>query len=219
MGAPNLLHGRVKLLCGDSRIENAGLENAANAANAAFMHGVDIGGGRFFVDDRDAACPLGTELLDAVERCGIVGAVNARRHDHDMIHVQRFLQREQIVGGGDWRRVSAARPERKLLRIGEDMRVRIDGAARHVEIDRRLYRRRRRLRSCVAPPRLAPATAPAMRKASLRVSMISSELACFVEHGLREANRSPCRRLAPSLRGRSYFSTKAFSMTKSPGSP
>ena len=161
----------------------------------------------------------GPSCLIAVERCGIVGAVNARRHDHDMIHVQRFLQREQIVGGGDWRRISAARPERKLLRIGEDMRVRIDGAARHVEIDRRLYRRRRRLRSCVAPPRLAAATAPAMRKASLRVSMISSELACFVEHGLREANRSPCRRLAPSLRGRSYFSTKAFSMTKSPGSP
>ena len=215
MGAPNLLHGRVKLLCGDSRIENAGLENAANAA---FMHGVDIGGGRFFVDDRDAACPLGTELLDAVERCGLrCRKRSASRSRHDpcaALFAARADHRR-----GDWRRVSAARPERKLLRIGEDMRVRIDGAARHVEIDRRLYRRRRRLRSCVAPPRLAAATAPAMRKASLRVSMISSELACFVEHGLREANRSPCRRLAPSLRGRSYFSTKAFSMTKSPGSP
>ena len=73
----------------------------ANAAYAGFMHRVKIGARRFFIDNSDAAGAFRTELFNAVECRGTVGAVDARRDDDDMIHVQRLLKSEQIVGRRD----------------------------------------------------------------------------------------------------------------------
>src|SRR5262249_44978952 len=83
------------------------------------------------------------ELADAIERAGIVAAVDAGRDDDDALEAERSLQRTQIVDRRRGRRVDALGREGKFRRIAEDVHVTVAGAARHVEIDRRPDRRRR----------------------------------------------------------------------------
>src|SRR5262249_24629839 len=95
---------------------------------------VQFGVGGLAVDDCHAARVLAARR-HAIDRRGIVGAVHARRHDHDTLDVERLVQRAHFFGQRHLRRIGAPRKPRKLGRVAVDMRVAIAGARRHIEID------------------------------------------------------------------------------------
>jgi hypothetical protein len=116
---------------------------------AIAIHGVELRVGCLIADDRDAA-RAPTELPHCVGRARVVGAVHARLHDDDPIHVQPAMQRSHLRCRRGLGRVDTARPEPELCRIAEDVCVAIAGAGRHREVHRR--RRLGRLRERVAAP-------------------------------------------------------------------
>jgi hypothetical protein len=138
----DLSHGRIKPLGRGPRIEDASLLKIdADAADAGPRHGVQLRRACRLADHGDAASPLRAELAHPVQRGRIVRAVDAGRHDHDAVHVQRVLKGEQRRGGGGRRRVAAPGPVWKPRRV-EDMHVAIAGAARHLKGHWRLDVRR-----------------------------------------------------------------------------
>jgi hypothetical protein len=112
-----------------------GREIEADAAEALGVHGVQLRLGGLVVDDGDAARVIAARL-HAEQRRRIVGAVDARRHDHDALDVQRLMQRRHLLRRSRLGRVDAAGEERKLFRIAVNVGVAVAGAGRHVEIDR-----------------------------------------------------------------------------------
>src|SRR5215472_11837894 len=66
-----------------------------------------------------------------------VQAINARLHDHNAVEMQLLLQSEQVLGGGLGRRVDPPAEIGKPCGI-EYVHVAVAGAARYVEIDRRV---------------------------------------------------------------------------------
>jgi hypothetical protein len=114
----------------------AGCEIEAAAAHPRLAHGIEIGVGRLVIDRRDTA-GVGAARLHPVERRGIVGAVNARRHDHNPLDLQRAMQRRHLLGQGHLGRVDAPGEERKLLRVAVDVGVAVARIRRHVEVHRR----------------------------------------------------------------------------------
>ena len=107
------------------------------------MHGVKLALRRLVVDDRDAA-GLRAARFHAGEGRGIVGAVNARRDDHDALDVQALMQRRHLLGQRHLRCINPPGKEREFLRLTENVRVTIACPCGHVEIHRR--RQLRRLR-------------------------------------------------------------------------
>ncbi len=73
--------------------------------------------------------------LHAEQRRRIVGAVDARRHDHHALDMQRLVQRAHLLRRGQLRRIDAPRKEREFFGVGVDVGVAVAGAGRHVEID------------------------------------------------------------------------------------
>jgi hypothetical protein len=91
--------------------------------------------GRGFIDDGNAS-RTSVQSADRIDRAGIIGAVDARMHNHHALDMQRGVQRLEIVKGGRRRRIGA----RRRIRKGrlEDVDVAIAGFLRHVEIRRRM---------------------------------------------------------------------------------
>jgi hypothetical protein len=125
----------------------AGREIEADASQPRLAHGIEIGVGRLVVDHRDAA-GIGAPRLHAVERRGIVGAVDAWRHDHHPLDLQGTMQRGHLLWQGHLGRVDTTGEKRKLLRVTMDVGVAVARIRRHVEIHRR-----RRLR-CLGKARV-----------------------------------------------------------------
>ncbi len=115
----------------------SGLEIDSDSANAAAVHFVEIGVGDFIVGGDDAA-RVGRELLDGVDRAGVVRSVYRGLHDHDALDMQRLMERAHFFHRSGLRRVNARRGEREFLRIAEDVRVAVARVGRHLEIYRRL---------------------------------------------------------------------------------
>ena len=90
----------------------AGREVEPDTANAHFAHHAKVAVGGLVIDDRHAAS-IGAARLHAEKRRGIVGAVDARRHDDDALDVQGAMQRGLLL------RRDAAGEERELLRIAK----------------------------------------------------------------------------------------------------
>ena len=142
VAAGELRGGLAENALGGGRIVLAGgLEIEAHAAHARGRHRVERGGGERLVDDGDTA-GAGAELVHRIDGDGIVDPVDARRHDHDPIEMERALQVAQIVDQGFRGRIEPAGKIRKVHGV-EDVHVAIAGAARYIEIDRRLHGRRR----------------------------------------------------------------------------
>ena len=79
--------------------------------------------------------------FDAEQGRGIVGAVDARRHDHHALDMQRLVQRRHLLGRRRFRRIDAAGEERKSFGVAVNMGVAIAGAGGDVEIHRRRWLR------------------------------------------------------------------------------
>ena len=73
-------------------VDAAGREIEADAAEAGLLHGVEIGLAGLVVDHGDAARGRAARL-HAEQRGRIVGAIDARRHDHHALDMQRLVQR------------------------------------------------------------------------------------------------------------------------------
>jgi hypothetical protein len=114
-------------------IDAAGREIEPDAAEARGLHGVEIGFAGLVVDHGHTARGRAARL-HAEQRRRIVGSIDARRHDHHALDVQRLVQRAHLFGRGKLRRVDAPRIEREFFGIGVDVGVAIGGAGRHVEI-------------------------------------------------------------------------------------
>ena len=135
VAAGELRRGRGENAFGGGRIILAGgLEVEANATHARARQLIEHRGGDRFVDDGDPAGAR-AELANRIDGAGIVDAVDARRHDHHPLEVERALQATQIIDRGLRRRIEPAGEIRKMHRI-EDVHVAIARAARDVEIDR-----------------------------------------------------------------------------------
>ena len=117
-------------------VDATGCEVKADAAEADLVHGVERALRRLVVDHGDAA-GRGAAGHHAVLAGRIVGAVDARRHDHHALHVQRLVQRAHLFGRGGLRRVDAAGEERELLDIAVDVGVAVAGVLGDIKIDRR----------------------------------------------------------------------------------
>ena len=103
------LDRRLEALPADVGIADAaGRQIEPDAAHAGLAHGVEIALRRLVVDDGDAA-RVGAARLHAVQRRGIVGAVDARRDDHHALHVQRLVERRHLLGQRQLRRIDAPR--------------------------------------------------------------------------------------------------------------
>ena len=113
-----------------------GREVEADAAHARRRQCIEVALRGLFVDHRDAA-RVRTARPQAVERGWVIGAVDARCHDHDASDAQRPMYRRHLAGQCGRRRVDAPGEERKRLRIAEYMRVAVAGVRRHIEIRRR----------------------------------------------------------------------------------
>ena len=116
-------------------IDAAGCQIETDTADAQLVHGVEIAVRRLVVDDGDAARGRAARL-HAEQGRGVVGAVDARRHDHHtldvqcLVHGRHFLRRRQF-----WR-IDAPRKERKFGGIAVNMGMAVAGAGRHIEIYR-----------------------------------------------------------------------------------
>ena len=77
----------------------------AQPADALGMQGVELGRGHLRRQHRDAACIA--VLRDAVERAGVIGAVEARLHDHDARHAEPLEHGGKLAGGRVGRRIAA----------------------------------------------------------------------------------------------------------------
>ncbi|MEY9669059.1 hypothetical protein ABIE80_007767 [Bradyrhizobium diazoefficiens] len=119
----------------------AGRKVDADAAEAFLLHRVELRFGRLVVDHGDPARGPATRL-HAEQSGGVVGAVDARRHDHHALDMQRLVQRGHFFRARQLRRIDAACEERKLFGIAMDVGVAVAGMRRNVEIDRRRGLRR-----------------------------------------------------------------------------
>jgi hypothetical protein len=84
------------------------------------------------VDKRDAPRAL-TQLPKRIEHARIVIAVDKRVYNDNSFYVKGAMQGERLIDGRGFRCVSTPGPERKTLRITEDMRVALAGAVGHFE--------------------------------------------------------------------------------------
>ena len=160
----------------------AGCEIEADAAEAGLLHGIQIGLAGPVVNHGNA--PSGRPPRFHAEQGGrIVGAVDARRHDHHALDMQRLVQRRHFLRARQFGRVDAACEERKFFGIGVDMGVAIAGPGRHVEIDRRRGLGGFARRSLVFMA--TPAATEASRRLRL-VSMVFSllKVECDVNSGM-----------------------------------
>ena len=136
------LDGGREARAADIRIADAaGGEIDATAAKTVRLHCVELGFRGLVVDHGHSACGRAARL-HAEQGGGIVGAVDARRHDHHALDMQRLVQRRHFLGACRFRRIDAPREERKLFDVTMDVRVAIAGMGRNVEIDRRRGLRR-----------------------------------------------------------------------------
>src|SRR5665213_1432177 len=62
-----------------------------------------------------------TARLHAEQRGGVVGAIDARRHDHDALDMQCLVQHRHLLGRGQFRRVDPAGVEREFGGIAVDV--------------------------------------------------------------------------------------------------
>ena len=89
---PQLRDRNLQLLRRRRRVEDPSrLEVDPYAAYARFRHRVEVRRAGLVVDDGNSPRALGTKPAEAIQRGGIVGPVDARRHDHDVIHMQGVL--------------------------------------------------------------------------------------------------------------------------------
>jgi hypothetical protein len=117
-------------------VDAAGCKVKADAAEADLVHGVEVAFGGLVIDHGDAARG-GAAGHHAELRGGVIGAVDAGRHDHHTLYLQRLVQRAHLLGRGRLRRVDAAGEERKFLDVAVDVGVTIAGVLGHMEIDQR----------------------------------------------------------------------------------
>src|SRR4029078_1350730 len=118
----------------------------AKPAHAAAVHDGELLLRRILrIDDRDAPATA-LKRVQRIERCRIVGAVEARLHHHEAVDAARRAERLQCLDAGDAGQISPLRPLRILLYGPDDMDVAI---AAHR-----------------SPPRSAAATAAAARRAA-----------------------------------------------------
>ena len=136
VAALHALGGSEKTLARDVGIVDAGSgQIEPDALETQFGEPVELGIRCLVVDDRDAARILAARL-HAEDRRRIIGAVDARRDDHDALHVQRLVQRRHFLRQRHLGRVGAAGKPRVFGGIAVDMRMTIARARRHVEIHR-----------------------------------------------------------------------------------
>jgi hypothetical protein len=139
--------GREPRLSDIGIVDAAGCQIEPDAANAGLAHRVEVGLAGLVVDHGNAARGCSARLH--AEQCRrIVGAIDARRHDHHALEMQRLVQRAHLLGRGRLGRIDAACEEREFLRVRVDVGVTIAGAGGHLEID--LRRRLRRLGECAS---------------------------------------------------------------------
>ena len=137
VAAPDAIDRGRNALAPDIGIADpAGRQIEADAADARFVHGVEIALQRLVVDHGDAA-RIRAARLDAEQRSGVVGAIDARRHDHHALDMQRPVQRRHFFRRCWFRRIDTPREERKFLRVAVDVGMAIAGVSRNVEIHRR----------------------------------------------------------------------------------
>ena len=137
VAALHACHGRLEPLARHSRVGDAGSRQIeANAAHPRLPHSVEGTLRRLVINDGDAA-RVGSTRLHAIERGGVIGAVDTGGDDHHALDMERLVERRHLLGQRHLRRVGAPRKEGKTCGITVDVRVAIAGAGRHVEVDRR----------------------------------------------------------------------------------
>ena len=150
----------------------AGGEIEPDAADAGLVHGVELAIRRLVVDHGDAARGR-TPGLHAEQRGGVIGAVDARRHDHHALHPQRLVQCRHFLGRRQFRRVDPAREERKFGGIRVNMGVAVTGTGGNLEIHRRRRLCRGRKNSSVihgTPAAMEAEASSILRRVSIGVS-------------------------------------------------
>ena len=75
----------------------AGGEIDPNAADAGLVKSIEVAIGRLVVDHGNTACVVAARL-HAEQGRGIIGAVNAWRHDHHALDFQGLVQRRHLFG-------------------------------------------------------------------------------------------------------------------------
>jgi hypothetical protein len=96
--ALHAFRGRLEPLARDGGVGDAGgRQIETNAAHPRLPHGIDGTLRRLVVDDGDAA-RVGTARLHAIERSGVIGAVDAGSDDHHTLDVERLVERRHLLG-------------------------------------------------------------------------------------------------------------------------
>lgn len=120
---------------GSNRPRGIGFKIEPHATDARARHLLERLARGSLVDDGNAAGPR-AHAAHSVEGAGIVGAIDARLHDHDAIEVKVALEFEQLLYRSLRGRVDAPFRKGKRGRIAEHVYVAIARAARDSEIDR-----------------------------------------------------------------------------------
>ena len=118
------------------RIELAGgFQIDTDAPNAAPVHFIESSVGRFIID-RGNASRGRTQLLNRIERTGVIRAVDGRLNDDHAIGVQRLVQGAHFRDRRRLRRVHASGHIREAVWVTEDVRMAIACALGNVKVYR-----------------------------------------------------------------------------------
>jgi hypothetical protein len=96
--ALHAFHGRLEPLARHGGVgDTSGRQIETNAAHTRLPHGIEGAFRRLVVDDGDAA-RVGTARLHAIERGGVIGAVDAGGDDHHTLDVENLVERRHLLG-------------------------------------------------------------------------------------------------------------------------
>ena len=116
-----------------------------NASDSGSAHGVEVAL-RCMVVNHGHAAGIRTASFHSIQRGGIIGPIDAGRHDHHACHMERPMERRHLRGQGRLRRITAPGPEWKSFLVAEDVRVAVAGVRR----DGKIHCRRRLRRFSIA---------------------------------------------------------------------